>query len=145
MRPWTIPLFSAFGLTLLWLLSPGRSGTVSAPGVVEISYMAPSAPGAGPLADAVRVFEQESRDAHARNPARPVYRVILGETASNDATGDPTRFLVSVAGREPPDVSSFDRFAVSEWAARGAFEPRPDHSRRPNPSGPSRWPGPLPG
>ena len=96
---------------------------MSAPGVVEISYMAPSGPAAGPLADAVRVFEQESRDAHARDPARPVYRVILGETASNDASGDPTRFLVSVAGGEPPDVISFDRFAVSEWAARGAFEP----------------------
>ncbi|HEX8280042.1 MAG TPA: extracellular solute-binding protein, partial [Chthoniobacterales bacterium] len=44
-----------------------------------------------------------------------------GQNASRDLTADPTRFLVSVAGGEPPDLILFDRYAVSEWAARGAF------------------------
>lgn len=85
--------------------------------------MGPGGPLAGPTDDAVRVFEQESRAAHARDPSHPAYRVISGQNASSDPTGDPTRFVVGVAGGEPPDVIRFDRFAVSEWAARGAFEP----------------------
>ena len=91
--------------------------------MLEITYMGPGGPLAGPTDDAVRVFEQESRAAHARDPSRPAYRVISGQNASSDPTGDPTRFLVGVAGGEPPDVIRFDRFAVSEWAERGAFEP----------------------
>lgn len=121
-RPWTIPLISALALTGLWLLSPTRSAAPPEPGVVEITYLGPAGPLAGATGDAVRAFEAESRAAHARDPSQPIYRVVSGQNASNDFTGDPTRFLVGVAGGEPPDVIRFDRFAISEWAARGAFE-----------------------
>ena len=66
-------------------------------------------------------FEAESRELHEKDPRHPIYRVITGQSASRDQTADPTRFLVSVAGGEPPDLILFDRYAVSEWAARGAF------------------------
>ncbi len=114
-------LISATLLTGLWLLSPSRSDRATPAGVVEISYMGPAGPISGALDDAVRVFEEESRRAHAADPSRPIYRVISGQNASRGMTGDPTRFLLSVAGGMPPDVIYFDRFAVAEWSARGAF------------------------
>jgi ABC-type sugar transport system permease subunit/ABC-type glycerol-3-phosphate transport system substrate-binding protein len=40
---------------------------------------------------------------------------------ARDETGDPTRFLLGVAGGVPPDLIYFDRFAIVEWASRGAF------------------------
>src|SRR2546430_15832078 len=64
---------------------------------------------------------RSSQAAHEENPAHPIYKIIKGQTASRDPTADPTRFLVSVAGGSPPDLILFDRYAVSEWAARGAF------------------------
>ncbi len=114
-------LLSAAVLTLLWLLSPTRSTQVSAPEVVEISYMGPGGPVSGPLDDMVRAFEEESRRAHAADPSKPIYRVISGQNASRGMTSDPTRFLLGVAGGMPPDVIYFDRFAVAEWSARDAF------------------------
>ena len=51
----------------------------------------------------------------------PRYRVMLGTATVKNVTGDPTRFLLGVAGGVPPDVIFFDRFAVVEWASRGAF------------------------
>ncbi len=120
-QPLVIALISALALTLLWLLSPSRSVQVSAPGVVEITYMGPGGPISGALDDAIRAFEEESRRAHEADPAKPIYRVISGQNASRGMTGDPTRFLLSVAGGMPPDVIYFDRFAVAEWSARGAF------------------------
>lgn len=113
---------AALLLTLLWLLSPGRSTAKSEPGVVEISFMA-GGPLAGALDDAVRAFEAESRAAHGKNPAKPIYHVVSGQNASRNQSEDPTRFVVSVAGGLPPDVIRFDRYAVTEWAARKAFEP----------------------
>jgi multiple sugar transport system permease protein len=53
--------------------------------------------------------------------AHPGYRVVIGQAAARDMTADPQRFLCSVAGGMPPDLIMFDRFAISEWAARGAF------------------------
>src|SRR5262249_35151520 len=116
-------LISASLLTALWLLSPSRSERASEPGVVEISYLGISGPLAGALDDAVSVFEQESRDRHARDPSQPIYHVISGQTASRSPSDDPTRFLLGVAGGMPPDVINTDRVAVAEWAARGAFLP----------------------
>src|SRR5439155_53717 len=55
------------------------------------------------------------------DPAHPIYKIIKGQTASRGPTADPTRFLFSLAERMPPDFILFDRYAVSEWAARGAF------------------------
>lgn len=83
--------------------------------------MGPDGPVSGYLDDAIRAFEAESRAAHAADPSKPIYRVISGQNASRGMTGDPTRFLLSVAGGMPPDVIYFDRFAVAEWSARDAF------------------------
>ena len=127
---WRVALGSALIITALWLLAPSRSVQAPEPGVVEIAFMGPSGPISGALDDAIRAFEEESRAAHARNPSAPVYRVVSGQNASRNQTEDPTRFLVSVAGGMPPDVIVFDRYAVSEWAARGAFTPLDDFIRR---------------
>lgn len=120
MSTWKVALFSAVLLTALWFLSPSRSERAPEPGVVEISYMG-GGPLAGPVGDAIRDFEEQSRLAHQKDPSRPIYRVISGQEASRNQTEDPTRFLVGVAGGMPPDVIRFDRYAVTEWAARGAF------------------------
>ena len=124
MSIWKVALLSALILTALWLLAPSRSARAPEPGVVEISF---SARGGGPVADAlddaIRVFEEESDQAHAKDPSKPRYRLVSGQGASRPQTEDPTRFLVSVAGGMPPDVIVFDRYAVTEWAARGAFYP----------------------
>ncbi len=121
MRLLKIGFLSASLLTALWLLAPRtREGKVG-DGVVEISFMGPGGPVSGALEDAIRQFEEESARAHEADPSKPVYRVVSGQNASRDQTADPTRFLMSVAGGMPPDVIYFDRFAVTEWAGRGAF------------------------
>ena len=120
MSAWKVALYSAVILTALWFLSPSRSEKAPEPGVVEITYMG-GGPISGELGDAVRAFEEASREAHEKDPSKPVYRVISGQNASQNQTEDPTRFLVGVAGGMPPDVIRFDRYAVTEWAARGAF------------------------
>ncbi|MBW7863595.1 MAG: extracellular solute-binding protein [Candidatus Hydrogenedentes bacterium] len=60
---------------------------------------------------------------HNGEGGRPHIRVVMGQSASINRTEDPQRLLCAVAGGDPPDVVWFDRFAVSEWAARGAFLP----------------------
>lgn len=52
---------------------------------------------------------------------RPAIKVVMGQSASINKTSDPQRLLCSIAGGDPPDLVWFDRFAVGEWAARGAF------------------------
>jgi multiple sugar transport system permease protein len=116
-----IALAAAAVVTALWLLYPARTVEASAKDVTEIHFMGPGGPLTGVLENAVRMFEQESREAHAKDPSHPQYRVVSGQNASRDMTSDPTRFLLSVAGGMPPDVIYFDRFAVAEWASRGAF------------------------
>jgi len=112
-------------IALLWWLYPSRrlDDTLPDEGVVEIVFMGPGGPIAGAMQDVVREFERNSEEAHALDPSRPVYRVVSGQNAARNQVEDPTRFLVSVAGGMPPDVIFFDRYAVAEWAARGAFEP----------------------
>lgn len=105
------------------------------PDVTEVLLWTPVEAG-----DAVRVAVEEFE---RRNPQ---YKVLIGAASVRDATSDPTRFLLGVAGGAPPDLIQFDRFAVVEWAARGAFEDlaplvaadqdredgiRPDHFYRP--------------
>lgn len=79
-------------------------------GVTDILLWTPVEAG-----DAVRVAVEEFE---RRNPQ---YNVLLGTASVRDATADPTRFLLSVAGESPPDLINFDRFAVVEWASRGTF------------------------
>jgi multiple sugar transport system permease protein len=120
-KAWKFLLGAVAVLALLWFLNPERVIKSNEPGVVEIVYLAESGPEAGSVEEAMRDFEERSRAAHQLNPAHPIYKIIKGQTASRDPTADPTRFLVSVAGGMPPDLILFDRYAVSEWAARGAF------------------------
>src|SRR5882724_3224591 len=124
MSTWKVALLSALVLTALWFLAPSRSVKATDPGTVEISFVGRGGgPVAGALDDAVREFEEESDQAHAKDPSKIRYRLVSGQNASRGQTEDPTRFLTSVAGGVPPDVIVFDRFAVTEWAARGAFYP----------------------
>jgi len=63
--------------------------------------------------DVIQEFER-------RNPG---IRVVAGITASRNMVSDPQRLLCAIVGGDPPDVVMFDRYAVAEWAARGAFMP----------------------
>lgn len=116
---------------VVWMLYPSRQlARTEQQDVVEIVYMGPGGPIAGATEDAVREFERLSIEAHKRDASRPIYRVISGQNACKDYTADPTRFLVSVAGGMPPDVIYFDRYAIAEWAARGAFDALDDYIAR---------------
>ncbi|HSV14111.1 MAG TPA: extracellular solute-binding protein, partial [Tepidisphaeraceae bacterium] len=53
---------------------------------------------------------------------QPKYKVVLGNATSPDITGDAQRLLCAIAGEVPPDVVWFDRFAIGEFAGRGALE-----------------------
>ena len=124
-------------LAALWWLYPSRrlddagpTGAAGGGSVTEIVFMGPGGPIQGAMEDVVREFERSSELAHARNPHDPIYRIVSGQSAARNQVEDPTRFLVSVAGGTPPDVIFFDRYAVAEWAARGAFEPLDDYIAR---------------
>ncbi len=54
----------------------------------------------------------------------PQYRGILGSSAVRtglEGEGNPQRLMCGIAGGVPPEVVEYDRFAVCQWAARGAF------------------------
>jgi multiple sugar transport system permease protein len=59
---------------------------------------------------------------HDGSDGNPAIKVIVGQAASIDMTGDPQRLLCAIAGGDPPDVVYFARNAVAEWASRGAFQ-----------------------
>ena len=132
MANWKTILILAVGAAALWWLYPARQLAPQQDGkdVVEIVYMGPGGPIAGAMDDAVREFEKLSEEAHRRDPNKPIYRVVSGQNAARDQVADPTRFLLSVAGGSPPDVIWFDRYAVTEWASRGAFEPLDSYVQR---------------
>ena len=67
--------------------------------------------------DLIRDFE----DIYDGSDGKPHIRVTVGQSAMINRTNDPQRLLCAIAGGNPPDVVWFDRFAVSEWAARNAF------------------------
>jgi hypothetical protein len=121
MSLWKAALLAlALGL-LLWFLNPQRAIEPNEPDVVEINYTGDAGANKAAMDEAFLAFEAESRALHAKDRRHPIYRVINGQSAARDQTADPTRFLVSVAGGQPPDLILFDRYAVSEWAARGTF------------------------
>jgi len=122
---WRTWLLGGVCLVLLILLHPRRElrRVAEDRGVVEIVYMGPGGPISGAMEEVVREFEKRSREAHRQDSSKPLYKVVSGQNAARDQVSDPTRFLVSVAGGMPPDVIWFDRYAVTEWSARGAFEP----------------------
>jgi ABC-type sugar transport system permease subunit/ABC-type glycerol-3-phosphate transport system substrate-binding protein len=51
----------------------------------------------------------------------PQYRVVYSSSVAPDTTTDGQRLLTAIAGGVPPDMMMFDRFAIPEWAARGAL------------------------
>jgi multiple sugar transport system permease protein/multiple sugar transport system substrate-binding protein len=97
-------------LMVAFVLYPRVNREQKRSGITEILLWTPIEAG-----DAVRVAVEEFE---RRNPQ---YDVLLGTASVRDATADPTRFLLGVAGGAPPDLIHFDRFAVVEWASRGAF------------------------
>ncbi|HMP90190.1 MAG TPA: extracellular solute-binding protein [Kiritimatiellia bacterium] len=114
--------WSAVLLSALWWLAPQKTREIDDDAIV-IRYMAPEGPIRDAMEDAVREFEFLANERHRLDPSQPRYRVVAGQHASRDQVEDPTRFLLSLAGGDPPDVIFFDRFAISEWASRGAFVP----------------------
>jgi multiple sugar transport system permease protein len=58
---------------------------------------------------------------HRFEERNPQYKVVMSTPAARDVTGDAQRLLCAVAGGVPPDVVYFDRFAIGEWASRGAL------------------------
>jgi multiple sugar transport system permease protein len=54
----------------------------------------------------------------------PAYRAVLGSSAVRtglEGEGNPQRLMCGIAGGVPPEVVEYDRFAICQWAARGAF------------------------
>jgi len=68
----------------------------------------------------------------------PEYKVIYSVPVTKDITGDAQRLLCAIAGGVPPDVVYFDRFAIGEWAAKGAFEDLTPWLEKQNPDDPLR-------
>ncbi len=64
------------------------------------------------LAPVLRAFEAE----------HPQYKVIYSVPVTKNVEGDGQRLLCAIAGGVPPDLVYFDRFAIGEWASKGAFE-----------------------
>ncbi len=58
---------------------------------------------------------------HEFEVKNPQYKVVMGTAVAQDITGDAQRLLSAIAGGVPPDVVWFDRFAIGEWAGRGAL------------------------
>jgi multiple sugar transport system permease protein len=111
MHAWKVLLLALLAAAFLYWLYPARA-LEPPPGVTELVMWAPG----NELLDMeplLKRFEQE----------HPSYRVIIGQAAARDMVADPQRFLCSVAGGMSPDVIKFDRYAISEWASRGAFQP----------------------
>ena len=88
----------------------------AAPEPVTLYYWGDEADTLAP--DLLQYFETR----HDGSDGRTVIKVIMGQSATFNKTDDPQRLLTAVAGGSPPDVVWFDRFAVGEWAARGAFQ-----------------------
>jgi len=60
------------------------------------------------------IFEQYEKE-------NPHVKVVIGQSAARNLVDDPQRVLCAIVGGDPPDIIVFDRYAVGEWAARGAF------------------------
>ncbi len=69
------------------------------------------------ISGADRGFEAQVREFEKRNPDLKVSALSLGAGHM-----DPQKLLTAIVGRVPPDVIFQDRFSISDWAQRGAFE-----------------------
>ena len=109
MNFWKLIIVGFIAAIFLWFLHPSR-GIKTKKGVTELMLWAPGNIFLD-MEPILKYFENEN----------PEYKIVIGQTAARDFTSDPQRFLCSVAGDMSPDVIMFDRFAISEWASRGAF------------------------
>lgn len=111
-RDWTIWLMVGVACAAAYLLYPHPRQKANEKDLTEIVLWMPSDPlMSDPIKPVIEEFER-------RNPK---YRVHIGSASVRSDTADPTRFLLGVAGGMPPDLIMFDRFAIVEWASRGAF------------------------
>ncbi len=97
-------------LAVAYLLYPKPQQEMKQEGVEEIVFWAPMDKYVfDPLKPVIEEFEK-------RNPG---YKVRLGSATARERPesgggGGPTRFLLGVAGGQPPDLIFFDRFAIVE-------------------------------
>lgn len=112
MRKWRAWLGLLSVGALLWWLHP-RAASEHAPGATEVTIWF-NGPIEGRLLDVVDSFERRF----------PQYSAILGSSAVRtglEGEGNPQRLMCGIAGGVPPEVVEYDRFAICQWAARGAF------------------------
>jgi len=109
---WRAIAFAAGVGVLLWWLHPGADAERSA-GATEVTIWF-NGPIEGRQLDVMDAFERRF----------PQYRGILGSSAVRtglEGEGNAQRLMCGIAGGVPPEVVEYDRFAVCQWAARGAF------------------------
>ena len=75
---------------------------------------------------------------HRFEEKNPQYKVVMSASVARDLVGDAQRLMCAIAGDVPPDVVFFDRFAIGEWAARGALTNLDPFLERQNPRDPYR-------
>jgi multiple sugar transport system permease protein len=73
----------------------------------------------GRIAAAAELFK-DFESLHDGSDGKPHIKVIMGQSAEVDQSGDSQRILCSIAGGDPADVIFFARFAVGEVGSRGA-------------------------
>ena len=113
MRTWRNLLAAAALLALLYGLYP-RTSEGRRAGVTEVTIWF-NGPIEGRLIEVLDAFERQF----------PQYRAILGSSAVRtglEGEGNPQRLMCGIAGGVPPEVVEYDRFAICQWAARGAFK-----------------------
>lgn len=96
----------------LWWLYPGTGGKTN-DGRIEVTIWFN-----GPIEG------RQLAAADALERRFPQYRVVLGSSAARtglEGEGNPQRLMCGIAGGVPPEVVEYDRFAVCQWASRGAF------------------------
>ena len=72
----------------------------------------------------LEVVDAFERTFDHRTPYSGIYRAEVGSSAVRgglEGEGNPQRLMCGIAGGVPPDVVEYDRMAICQWAARGAF------------------------
>ena len=110
MRLWKLIIVGSIAAVILWWLYPSR-GMKTKKVLLNLFF------GRREL-----IFSTWNHCSNISKKENPEYKVVIGQAAARDMVADPQRFLCSVAGDMSPDVIMFDRYAVSEWASRGAFQ-----------------------
>ena len=113
MKLWQVILGAVIIGPLLYVLHPD-SREIVADGKTEITIW---------FGEVTRGRHQDVIDAFQRK--YPQYRVVLGASAARvglEGEGNPQRLMCGIAGGVPPEVVEYDRFAICQWAARGAFK-----------------------